>query len=127
MPGEWYEKGLKARREVLSNEYVDQALKNNADDFSAPLQEMVTEYCWGWVWNREQLPRKMRSLINIALLTALNRPHELKVHVKGALRNGCTKDEIREVLLHVGAYAGVPAAVDGFRNAREALREVGAL
>ena len=126
MPGDWYEKGLKVRKEVLTPEYVDQALKS-ADDFSAPLQEMVTEYCWGWLWNREVLPRKMRSLINIALLTVLNRPHELKIHVKGALRNGCTKEEIREVLLHVGVYAGVPAAVDGFRNAREALREVSAL
>ena len=125
MPGEWFDKGLKLRKQVLSAEYVDQALKS-ADDFSAPLQEMVTEHCWGWLWNREALPRKMRSLINIALLTVLNRPHELKIHVKGALRNGCTKEEIREVLLHVGVYAGVPAAVDGFRNAREALREVSA-
>jgi len=125
MPGEWTEKGLKARREVLSPEYVDNALKN-VDEFSAPLQEMLNEYCWGWLWNREALPRRTRSLINIALLTVLNRPHELKVHVKGALRNGCSKEEIREVLLHVGVYAGVPAAVDGFRNAREALKETGA-
>ena len=125
MPGEWTDKGLKARRDVLSPEYVDNALKN-VDEFSAPLQEMLNEYCWGWLWNREGLPRRTRSLINIALLTVLNRPHELKVHVKGALRNGCSKEEIREVLLHVGVYAGVPAAVDGFRNAREALKEAGA-
>ena len=125
MHGQWTEKGLKARREVLSPEYVDNALKN-VDEFSAPLQEMLNEYCWGWLWNREGLPRRTRSLINIALLTVLNRPHELKVHVKGALRNGCSKEEIREVLLHVGVYAGVPAAVDGFRNAREALKEAGA-
>ena len=125
MHGQWTEKGLKARREVLSPEYVDNALKN-VDEFSAPLQEMLNEYCWGWLWNREGLPRRTRSLINIALLTVLNRPHELKVHVKGALRNGCSKEEIREVLLHIGVYAGVPAAVDGFRNAREALKEAGA-
>lgn len=125
MAGEWFDKGLAARREVLGAEYVDQALKN-ADEFTQPLQEMVTEYCWGWLWNRSELPRKTRSLLNIALLSVLNRPHELKLHVKGALRNGCTRDEIREVLLHVGVYAGVPAAVDGFRNAREALKEVDA-
>jgi len=125
MHGQWTEKGLKARREVLSPEYVDNALKN-VDEFSAPLQEMLNEYCWGWLWNREGLPRKTRSLINIALLAVLNRPHELKAHVKGALRNGCSKEEIREVLLHIGVYAGVPAAVDGFRNAREALKEAGA-
>jgi 4-carboxymuconolactone decarboxylase len=125
MAGQWTEKGLKARREVLSPEYVDNALKN-VDEFSAPLQEMLNEYCWGWLWNREALPRKTRSLINIALLAVLNRPHELKAHVKGALRNGCSKEEIREVLLHIGVYAGVPAAVDGFRNAREALKEAGA-
>jgi 4-carboxymuconolactone decarboxylase len=125
MPGPWTEKGLKARREVLSPEYVDNALRN-VDEFSAPLQEMLNEYCWGWLWNRETLPRKTRSIINIALLSVLNRPHELKAHVKGALRNGCSKEEIREVLLHVGVYAGVPAAVDGFRNAREALKEAGA-
>lgn len=125
MPGEWTERGLKVRKEVLSPEYVDNALKN-VDEFSAPLQEMLNEYCWGWLWNRETLPRKTRSLINIALLAVLNRPHELKAHVKGALRNGCSKEEIREVLLHIGVYAGVPAAVDGFRNAREALKEAGA-
>ena len=125
MPGDWYEKGLKVRKEVLTPEYVENALKN-VDEFSAPLQEMVTEHCWGWLWNREELPRKTRSLVNIAMLCVLNRPHELKIHVKGALRNGCTKEEIREVLLQVGVYAGVPAAVDGFRTAREALKEVGA-
>jgi 4-carboxymuconolactone decarboxylase len=125
MAGQWTEKGLKVRREVLSPEHVDNALKN-VDEFSAPLQEMLNEYCWGWLWNRETLPRKTRSLINIALLAVLNRPHELKAHVKGALRNGCSKEEIREVLLHIGVYAGVPAAVDGFRNAREALKEAGA-
>ena len=125
MSGEWSEKGLAARREVLGAEYVDQALKN-VDEFSQPLQEMLNEYCWGWLWNRDELPRKTRSLLNIALLSVLNRPHELRLHVKGALRNGCTRAEIREVLLHVGVYAGVPAAVDGFRQAREALKEVDA-
>lgn len=123
MSGELFEKGLAVRKEVLGTEYVDQALKKNADEFSKPMQELVTEYCWGWLWNREALPRKTRSLINIALLAVLNRPHELKVHVQGALRNGCTRDEVREVLLQVCVYAGVPAAVDGFRIAKEALQD----
>ena len=123
MPGEWFDKGLQVRKDVLGPEYVDASLKN-VDEFSAPLQEMVTEYCWGWLWNRTDLPRKTRSLINIAIISVLNRQHELKLHVKGALRNGCTKEEIREVLLQVGVYAGVPAAVDSFRIAKEALKEM---
>ncbi len=123
MPGEWFDKGLKVRKEVLDPEYVAASLKN-VDEFSAPLQELVTEYCWGWLWNRPDLPRKTRSLINIAIISVLNRQHELKLHVKGALRNGCTREEIREVLLQVGVYAGIPAAVDSFRVAREALKEM---
>ena len=118
-----YEKGLKNRREVLGAEYVDKAIAG-ADDFNRPFQELVTEYCWGAVWGREELPRKTRSMLNIAMIAILNRPHELKLHIKGALTNGVTKDEIREILMQVAIYAGVPAAVDSFRIAREAFAEL---
>jgi 4-carboxymuconolactone decarboxylase len=107
-------RGLEIRRAVLGEEHVDKAFAE-ADDFSRPIQELVTEYCWGTVWTRTELPRKVRSLINLAILIALNRPHELKLHLRGALRNGCTKEEIREVLLQTAIYCGVPAAVDGLR------------
>jgi len=120
-----YEKGLEIRRAVAGAEYVERSLAS-ADDFDRPLQELVTEYCWGAVWGREGLERKTRSIINLALLSALNRPQELKVHVRGALRNGCTRDEIREVLLQVAVYCGVPAAIDSFRAAREALDDADA-
>lgn len=122
MSKELYENGLKVRRAVLGDAYVDRAMKN-ADPFNKPLQDLVSEYCWGWIWTREGLPRKTRSLINLAMLSCLNRPHELRVHVQGALRNGCTKEEIQEVLLQVAIYAGVPAGVDAFRTAREAIAE----
>ena len=124
MSKEVYEKGLAIRREVLGAEYVDNAIKN-ADAFNKPLQELVTEYCWGAVWGRPGLPKKTRSMLNIAMLTALNRPHELKLHVRGALKNGVSRDEIAEVLLQAAIYCGVPAAVDAFRTAREALKEAG--
>lgn len=117
-----YEKGLKNRREVLGAEYVDKAIAN-ADDFNRPLQELVTSYCWGAVWGREDLSRRDRSLINLAMLTALNRPHEIKLHLHGALNNGLTKDDIREVLLQTAIYCGVPAAIDSFRVAREVFAE----
>jgi 4-carboxymuconolactone decarboxylase len=117
-----FEKGLEVRKAVLGSEFVEKSI-NSADDFNRPLQELVTEYCWGAVWTREGLTRKTRSMLNLAMLTALNRPHELKMHVKGALRNGVTQDEIREVLLQATIYAGVPAGVDAFRIAREALNE----
>jgi 4-carboxymuconolactone decarboxylase len=119
---ETYERGLAIRKSVLGAEYVDKAIAA-ADDFNRPLQELVTEYCWGAVWGREGLEKKTRSIINLAMISALNRPHELKMHVKGALRNGLTRDEIREVLLQVGIYCGVPAAVDSFRVAKEAFAE----
>lgn len=122
MSKELYDDGLVVRRAVLGDEYVDRALKN-ADPFNKPLQDLVSEYCWGWIWTRKGLPRKTRSMINLAMLSCLNRPHELKIHVQGALRNGCTKEEIQEVLLQVAVYAGVPAGVDAFRNAREAIAE----
>jgi 4-carboxymuconolactone decarboxylase len=120
-----YERGLAIRKAVLGSEYVDRALAS-ADAFTRPLQELVTEYCWGAVWGREGLARRDRSLINLAMISTLNRPHELKIHVKGALTNGVTRAEICEVLLQVGIYAGVPAAVDSFRIAREAFAELDA-
>lgn len=123
MNDELFERGLQMRRTVLGNEYVEKSIAG-ADDFTKPLQRLVTEYCWGAVWGREELPMKTRSLLNIAMISTLNRKHELKMHVKGAIRNGCTKDEIREVLLQVAIYAGVPAAVDSFRTAKEALQEL---
>ena len=122
MNEERYETGLKIRREVLGAEYVDRSI-SMADDFNRPLQELVTEYCWGEIWSRPGLSRKMRSLINLAMLTALNRPHEVKLHLKGALNNGCRKEEIMEVLLQTAIYCGVPAAVDSFRLAREVFNE----
>ncbi|MBZ5501749.1 MAG: 4-carboxymuconolactone decarboxylase [Acidobacteriia bacterium] len=124
MASEKYDKGLAVRREVLGAEYVDRALAD-ADDFSRPMQELLTEYCWGEIWTQPELPRKTRSLINIGMISALNRPHELKLHVRGALRNGCTKEEIRSVLMQVAIYCGVPAAIDGLRVAREVLKEEG--
>lgn len=125
MAKETYERGLKNRREVLGAEYVDNAIAT-ADDFSRPLQELVTEYCWGAVWDRPGLDRKTRSIINLAMLTALNRPHELKLHIKGALNNGLSKAEIGEVLLQTAVYCGVPAAVDSFRSAREVFAQLDA-
>ena len=123
MSKELFEAGLAVRKAVLGAEFVENAIKN-ADDFNRPLQELVTEYCWGACWTREGLSRKTRSMLNLAMLTALNRPHELKMHVKGALRNGVTKEEIREVLLQTAIYCGVPAAVDAFRTAKEAINEM---
>lgn len=117
-----FERGKQIRSSVLGKEYVDKAFET-ADDFNRPLQELVTEYCWGAIWGREQLSRKTRSMLNLAMISALNRPHELKAHLKGALVNGVTPEEIREVLLQVAIYCGVPAAVDSFRIAREVLDE----
>jgi 4-carboxymuconolactone decarboxylase len=118
-----YDKGLEIRRAVLGEAYVDTQLKN-ADDFNRPLQELVTEYCWGAVWGREGLPRKTRSMLNLAMISILNRQHELKAHIRGALTNGVSKAEICEVFLQVAIYAGVPAAVDSFRTAREVFAEM---
>jgi len=123
MTRERFEKGLQVRREVLGAEYVEASM-STADDFSRPLQELVTEYCWGAVWARPGLDRKTRSLLNLAMLTALNRPHEVKLHVKGALNNGCSKNEIMEVLLQTAIYCGVPAAMHSFRLAKEIFQEV---
>ena len=122
MDKELRDKGLGVRKEVLGAEHVERSFQS-ADEFSMPLQELVTEYCWGAVWTRPGLPRKTRSLLNLAMLTALNRPHEVRLHVRGALRNGCTRQEIMEVLLQAAIYCGVPAAIDSFRVAREVLAE----
>lgn len=118
MASELYEKGLRMRREVLGDSLAP------ADDFNRSIQETVLEYCWGAVWTRPGLPKKTRSLINIALLAALNRQHELKLHVRGALTNGCSEAEISEVLLQTMIYCGVPAGVDGARIAREEIAAV---
>jgi len=118
-----HDKGLAIRRAVLGDGYVDNAMKN-VDAFNQPLQDLLNEYCWGVVWGREGLPRKTRSLLNLAMLTILNRPHELRAHLRGALNNGVTREEIQEVFLQVAIYAGVPAAVDSFRIAREFFAEI---
>jgi 4-carboxymuconolactone decarboxylase len=117
-----YETGLGIRTDVLGKDYVENALRT-ADDFNKPFQELVTEYCWGAVWGRDGLSRKTRSMLNLAMIGALNRPHELKAHVAGALRNGVSKDEIREVFMQLAIYAGVPAGVDAFRVAREVFAQ----
>jgi len=124
MNKELFEKGLTTRRAVLGADYVDRAIAS-ADDFSRPMQELVTEYCWGEIWSRPGLDRKTRSMLNLAMLTALNRPHEVKLHVRGAINNGLTKQEISEIFLQAAIYCGVPAAIDSFRNAREVFKEMG--
>ncbi len=122
MPNEMYEKGLQVRREVLGSEYVDRAI-GSADDFNREFQEILTEYCWGAVWGRPGLSRRQRSLNNICMLSALGRSHELELHLKGALTNGVSVDEIKETLIQVAVYCGAPAAVEGFRIARRVLDE----
>jgi len=124
MSDERFERGLDKRRKVLGNEHVERSMKN-ADDFSQPLQELVTEYCWGNVWQRDGLSDRDRSVINLAMLTALNRSHELRLHVRGAINNGMRVEEIREVLMQTAIYCGIPAAIDAFRQAREVLVEMG--
>lgn len=125
MNDETYEKGLKIRRATLGDAYVDKAL-SQVDDFTDDLQKLVTTYCWGEVWGREGLDRKTRSIINLAMISALNRPHELKAHVRGAVNNGLTRDEIKEIFLQVGIYCGVPAMVDSFRIAKTVFGEIDA-
>ena len=118
-----YEAGLKTRTEVLGKEYVDNAFKS-ADAFNLPFQEFITEYAWGGVWTRPGLDRKTRSFLNLGMLAALNRPHEIKIHVRGALNNGLTKEEIAEVFFQVAIYCGVPAALDAIRVAKEVFKEM---
>jgi 4-carboxymuconolactone decarboxylase len=115
-----FEQGLAIRRAVLGADHVDRSIAS-ATDFSRPIQELVTEYCWGRVWSRPGLERRTRSLLNLAMLTAVNHQHELALHVRGALRNGCTVEEIRETLLQAAVYCGVPAAVDAFRTAQAVI------
>ena len=117
-----FEAGLRMRKAVLGAEHVERSLAN-VSDFSRPMQEFVTEYCWGAVWTRDGLPPATRSLINLAMLTALNRSHELAVHVRGALTNGVREDEIQEVLLQTAVYVGVPAAMESFRVAERVIGE----
>jgi 4-carboxymuconolactone decarboxylase len=125
MTNEVFERGLAIRKDVLGKEFVEKSFAA-ADEFNMPMQELVTEYCWGAVWGREDLPRKTRSMLNLAMISILNRPHELKMHIKGALKNGVSKAEIREIFMQVAIYAGVPAGVDAFRLAREAFAELDA-
>ena len=120
-----YQRGLEIRRAVLGEQYVEKSLAA-ADDLSRPMLELATEYCWGRVWSRPGLARRDRSLLNLAMLSALNRPHELKIHVKGALNNGVTREEICEIFLQVAICCGVPAGIDSVRVAREAFAEVDA-
>jgi len=123
MKDELFEKGLKVRREVLGADYVDNSVKN-ADEFNRPLQELVTRYCWGEIWTRPTLDRRTRSIINLSMLTALNRPHEVKLHIRGAINNGLSKEEISEIFLQAAIYCGVPAAIDSFRIAKEVFKEM---
>ncbi|MDH3233929.1 MAG: carboxymuconolactone decarboxylase family protein [Alphaproteobacteria bacterium] len=121
---ELYEAGLRVRKEVLGETYVDSAL-GNADSFNREFQEFITEYGWGGVWARPGLSRKQRSLNNLCMLAALNRPHEFKLHLRGAFNNGCTIEEIKETLFQITVYCGGPAGVEGFRLAREVIEELG--
>lgn len=121
---EMFDEGLKLRREVLGAEYVDKSLAN-ANDFTMAFQRITTEWCWGYAWNRPSLDRRTRSLLNLAMLTALNRAAEIKLHVRGAINNGLTVDEIKEALLHATVYCGIPAGLDAFKAANEVLLELG--
>lgn len=121
---ERYAAGLKTRREVLGAEYVDKSMAS-VDEFNRPFVELLNTYCWNDIWNRPGLERRSRSMLNLAMLSALGRTHELKLHINGALNNGLTKEEIGEVFLQVAIYCGVPAAVESFRSAREVFKERG--
>ena len=123
MDQKMHDKGLAVRKAVMGEAYVNNALKN-VDEFNKPFQDLLNEYCWGSVWGRDELPRKTRSMLNIAMIAILNRQHEFRAHLKGALTNGVTRDEIREILMQVAIYGGMPAAVDSFRIAREVFAEI---
>ncbi len=124
MNKELYEAGLKVRRAVVGDAYVDASLKN-ADAFSQPMQELVTQYCWGDVWSRPGLDRRSRSLLNLGMIAAMNRSEELATHVRGAINNGMTKDEICEAFLQVAVYCGMPAGLTSFKIARQVFKEMG--
>jgi 4-carboxymuconolactone decarboxylase len=121
---EKFVKGLKTRKEVLGAEYVDRAIEN-ANEFTWPMQQLVTEYCWDEVWNRPGLDRRSRSILNLGMISALNRQNELKLHVRGAINNGLTKEELTEIFMQVAIYCGVPAAIDSLKTANEVLKEMG--
>jgi 4-carboxymuconolactone decarboxylase len=123
MNDELFQRGLAIRKSVLGADFVEKSI-SSADDFNMPMQRLTTEYCWGAVWGRDDLPRKTRSMLNLAMISALNRPHELKMHIAGALKNGVSRDEIREVFLQVAIYCGIPAGVDSFRVAKETFAEL---
>jgi 4-carboxymuconolactone decarboxylase len=125
LEGERFERGLATRRTVLGDAYVDRSL-GSAGVFDLPMQKLATEYCWDEIWNRPGLDRRSRSLINLGMLAALNRPHELKLHIRGALNNGVTRAELTEVFLQVAVYCGVPSGVESFRLAKEVFAEQGA-
>jgi 4-carboxymuconolactone decarboxylase len=122
MASELFDRGLAIRKEVLGEEYVARALEG-VDDFNRDFQTLVTEYCWGGTWGREGLSRRQRSLNNLCILAALNRPHEFELHFRGALRNGCTREELRETLIQIAVYCGIPAGVEAFRIARRVLED----
>ncbi|RZL92475.1 MAG: 4-carboxymuconolactone decarboxylase [Variovorax sp.] len=123
MDKELFKKGMTVRREVAGDQAVDQAMKN-ADEFSLPMQELVTEFCWGSIWTRPELDRRSRSILNIGMLAAMNRPEELAGHIRGGIRNGLTKVEIRECLLQVAVYVGMPAGLGAFKVARQVLADM---
>lgn len=123
--GEAFERGLATRRAVLGDTYVDKAL-DSADDFNWAMQKLTTESCWDAVWNRPGLDRRSRSILNLGMIAALNRPHEFKAHIRGALTNGLSRAEIQEILLQIAVYVGIPAGVDSFRLAREVFAEIDA-
>jgi 4-carboxymuconolactone decarboxylase len=121
-----YDAGMKVRKEVLGAEYVDNSMAGAAnDEFMMAFQDITTEYCWGYAWSRPGLPKKTRSMLNLAMLAALNRSPELKLHINGALNNGVSKDEIKEIFLQVAIYCGIPASLDAFKTARDVFKERG--
>ncbi len=120
---ETFKAGLAVRKKVLGEDHVNRSM-NNVDDFTGPLQQYVVEHAWGAVWVRDGLTLKERSMINLAMLTALNRPHELKIHLRGALNNGLTHEQIREIFLQTAVYCGAPAAIDSFRTAKQVFAEI---
>ena len=122
--GEMFDRGLELRREVLGKEYVDGSLQK-ANDFMMAFQHITTEWCWGYAWGRPTLDKKTRSMLNLAMLTALGKSAEIKLHVRGAINNGLTVEDIKEVLLHATVYCGIPAGLDAFRSANEVLKEMG--
>jgi 4-carboxymuconolactone decarboxylase len=120
---EKFKRGLETRRAVLGDAYVDRSI-NNATDFDWPMQRLTTENCWDEIWNRPGLDRRSRSILNLGMIAALNRPHELKLHIRGAINNGLTPEDIREIFLQVSVYCGVPAGIDAFRLAREVMQDM---